>query len=358
MKREKLDFYSKLVICILGAVVFGYIFMKHVLILILPFLFAWFAAFAVRSPARRLHKLIRISERVLRLALAVLSLVSVLALLSLGIWRLLLQGWRILNAMSEKSEMTELIERLLNPESLLSRFLPMGVAESISRGIDAALEELASVFADLAAGFVAGVPQMFLFLIITLIATVYFALDLERINEFIKARLPERIFLWLVRFKDGFFSVGVRYIRAYLTIMLLVFSITLAGLILLGVEYAFLIAVVAAVLDILPAIGIGTVLVPWGVFEVFLGSRPLGIGLIVLFLIVAFVRQLLEPRIVGKNLGLHPVVSLVLLWSAYSLFGILGIISVPVAVVVINALFNKNDPSKVKKLAPEEADGA
>ena len=97
---------------------------------------------------------------------------------------------------------------------------------------------------------------------------------------------------------------------------------------------------------------------PWGVFEILLGSRPFGVGLIVLFLAVELIRQLIEPRIVGKNLGLHPVVSLFLIWSAYSLFGFLGVITVPVLAVTVNALFGKNDPPKVKKLAPKEADGA
>ena len=358
MKEGRIDFFAKLVIAVLGVCVFGYFFIGRVLVLLLPFLLAWLVAFAARPIAEKLSGKLRLPLRFVRLAVAVLGLVGLISLLLFAVWRLLLQGWHILSSLGENSEMTALIERLMNPESMLARVLPDSVAEGLSRGIDSAIDGLISAFADVARGFVTRVPEIFLFVIITLIATVYFALDLERINAFVRERLPARAFFWLIRFKDGFLTVGARYVRAYLLIMLIVFSVTLAGLLLLGAEYAFLVAAIAAVLDVLPAIGIGTVLVPWGVFEILLGSRPFGVGLIVLFLAVELIRQLIEPRIVGKNLGLHPVVSLFLIWSAYSLFGFFGVITVPVLAVTVNALFGKNDPPKVKKLAPKEADGA
>ena len=358
MRRENIDFWAKLTIVIFGAVAFSYVLFKYVLILVFPFLIAWAVAFAVRPLAKKIRKAVPIPERVLRLVIALLFISLGTFLLFFGVYKILAEGWRILTVLSESDGMNTVIEALLNPKSLLSRFLPEGVADGISGAVSAALDGLIRVFTELAAGFVASVPRLFLFIMITLIAVVYFAFDLERINSFVSRKLPRHISGALVSFKNDFFSVGIRYVKAYLTVMLIVFSIALTGLLLLGVEYALVLAVVISVLDILPAVGVGTVLVPWGAFQIFFGSRALGFGLIVLFLIVELVRQFIEPRIVGKNLGIHPVVSLLLLWSAYSLFGILGIITVPALAVVIYALFGKNNSPKVDKLTVKKADGA
>ena len=358
MKRENLDFYSKLTVVVLGASALAYVVFRYLLTVVFPFLIAWSVALAVRPLAKKLHKYIKIPERALRLIIALLLISLTAFLVFFSAYRLLMQGWRILNNLSEGGALDTLIDALLNPESLLSRFLPQGVVESISGATDAAVKALLSTFADFAAGFVSGVPRIFLFIIITLIAVVYFTLDLEGVNSFFGKKTPPRVLKSLLKLKNGFFTVGVRYVRAYLTVMLVVFSVSIIGLLLLGVEYAFLLAVIISALDILPAVGVGTVLVPWGIFEIATGSAGRGIGLIVLFLIVELVRQIVEPRVVGKNLGLHPLASLLLLWSAYSILGFLGIIFVPVLVVIIYALFGKNNTPKVKEDTVKKADGA
>ncbi|MBR2466149.1 MAG: sporulation integral membrane protein YtvI [Clostridia bacterium] len=356
--KAKIDLFSKIIICVLGAVIFGYIFFKHLFFILLPFLIAWGMAFAVRPPAHYLSSRIHVPEGILRLVLSLGIGTVGLGLSFFLIWKLLLQGWRILTAIGEDGEMLAAFGRVMDPGSTLARLLPEGISEAISGALEATVSSLTESFASFAARFVGAIPTFFIFLLVTLISAVYFALDLERVNSFVKSALPKSLFSWLVRFKDGILSVGVKYAKAYVTIMLITFALIFTGLLLLGAEYAFLASVVIAVLDVLPVIGIGTILVPWAVFHFFFGSRAFGIGLVVLFLIAEFVRQLLEPKIMGKNLGLHPIVSLVLLFASYSLFGILGILLIPCAVVVINALIRKKYPSEVKEGRVDEGNGA
>ena len=121
----------------------------------------------------------------------------------------------------------------------------------------------------------------------------------------------------------------------------------LSGFLILRIESAFLIALLVAMLDVLPLIGVGTVLVPWSVFQILFGSTPCGIGLIVLFLLNEIVRQFAEPRIVGRNLGLHPVVSLLLLYVGYSTLGFAGLLLTPLVSVILYVIFNKNNSSKI-----------
>lgn len=356
--KEKINYFSKIVICLAGILILGYIFLKHILMLILPFLISWTIAFAVRPPAHYLSERIHIPERALRLLMAVGVIFLGLFALFFFAWRLLIQMWRILTSLGEGNEVFTVLERIMNPESTLARFLPDGISEGIAHGLDEAVASLTSSLADLAARLVSAIPSVVLFIVVTLIASIFFALDLERVNGFFESKLPRGVFLALVRFKNGMLGIGAGYAKAYATVMVITFTTVFIGLLFLGVEYAFLISVIISVLDILPVIGIGTVLIPWSVFQLAFGSRALGIGLLVLFLIAEFIRQLAEPKIIGKNLGLHPIVSLVLLYGAYSLFGIVGILLIPCTVVVINAVLNKDDPSKVKKRRVGKGDKA
>jgi len=159
--------------------------------------------------------------------------------------------------------------------------------------------------------------------------------------------LPAGVFSRLVKFKDRFLGISLKYLRSYLVIMLITFVIMLFGLLVLRVKYAVLIAFVVAVLDALPLIGIGTVLVPWSVYQMIFGNFGFGIGLLLLFVFCEVVHQFAEPRIVGKSLGIHPIASIMLLYIGYYLFGFLGLLLVPLISVVFGILRNKEDSTEV-----------
>ena len=131
--------------------------------------------------------------------------------------------------------------------------------------------------------------------------------------------------------------------------MLITFAITLFGLLILGVNGAFVIALLIALLDILPIIGVGTVLIPWSIIGFAIGNHKLGIGLLALFAVNSVVRELLEPRIVGKSLNIHPLLMLALIYVGYALFGLQGLLMIPVIAVLIGFFIKKNDTTEIEK---------
>jgi hypothetical protein len=145
----------------------------------------------------------------------------------------------------------------------------------------------------------------------------------------------------------GAFSTVKKYILSYALLTAITYAIMLVGFLLLGIKNALLIALIVSLLDILPVIGVGTVLVPWSIFQLVFGSPVTGVGLIVLLIVHEITRQFAEPRIVGKSLGLHPIVSLILLYLGYSLFGFLGLFITPVVGIISGLLINKNDATKI-----------
>jgi len=124
--------------------------------------------------------------------------------------------------------------------------------------------------------------------------------------------------------------------------MLITFIELALGLSVLRVEGAITIAALIATIDILPVFGTGGVVIPWAIIELIKGNTPFAIGLAVLYVIITVVRNILEPKMVGKQIGLHPLAMLVCMYVGVKLFGFIGLFALPVALVMVKHLY-END---------------
>ena len=135
-----------------------------------------------------------------------------------------------------------------------------------------------------------------------------------------------------------------KWFKSYATIIFITFcevAIGLNILKLIGVYdggYLVAISIVTAVVDILPVLGTGTVMIPWAVINFFTGNVGLGIGLLILYAIITVIRQILEPRLVAMNVGIHPVLTLMGMYLGVQLFGVIGIFLLPITFVLLKAL--------------------
>ena len=143
-------------------------------------------------------------------------------------------------------------------------------------------------------------------------------------------------------FKKGiaFSSAAKRYLRAYFWLFLLTLGELLVGFFLLGIRYAFLLALLTAFLDILPVLGVGVILVPFAVFLLAVGQTGRGIGLLILYAVITVVRQVAEPHLVGKSLGLHPILMLLSLYVGLGVFGVAGFLLGPAIALIAKAVFD------------------
>lgn len=350
MDKEKLEYYSRLVIVIIGACLIAYFALTELLSLALPFLISWAIAFATRPLAYKISSRIGLSQKWVRLILALLFLivgVSAVAGIIVVAGR---EAWAFLSGLAESEEIFKIISKIMNPLAGIFGDSEAGleIEYRISEAVKELLSSLLQGLVSFVSNFVASVPRVIIFALMSLISLVYFSLDLEKINKAVRSHLPKSMSMFLVNLKERFFKAGIKYIKAYFIIILVVFCFMLAGLVLLRVRYALLLALVLSLLDILPLIGIGTFIVPWSIVEIAMGSVARGVGLIVLLVVTEIVRNLIEPRIVGKNLGIHPIVSLALLYASFSFFGVIGLFLVPLLTVIFNIAVNKNDAPKVE----------
>ncbi len=348
MNKSRLEFYAHLTLTLIGVGIVAYLFFKYLFFAILPFLISWATAFLLRPAVRLITSKTKIPKKIVSVSLTILCVFIGLGLISLLIFLLVKEAWELFSSLAANEEFISILAKITNPLGILfggeaSGALTEEIGEAIKNGISALVSSLVSLLSVIASS----IPKVLFFILITVIAAVYFALDLERINGFVKSILPKRTVEMLVGFKNSSITVGMKYLRSYLLIMLITFVVMLIGFVIIGVKNAVLLAFAVALLDLLPLIGVGTVIVPWSVFEFIMGNTGVGIGLIALLVVHELIRQFAEPKIIGKNLGVHPILSLLLLYVGYSAFGFAGLLLVPFLCVILNVLVDKKNSAEV-----------
>ncbi|MCH1982002.1 sporulation integral membrane protein YtvI [Ruminococcus sp. OA3] len=184
-------------------------------------------------------------------------------------------------------------------------------------------------------GYVAGIPGLVAKTIITVVATFFFSADYDRIVGAVEGIIPEKWKSCYKKMKMYSLSVIGVYIRAYILLMAITFVELSAGLLLMRVPHAVLIALAIAVFDMLPVLGTGGILIPWGIVMAVRGDLKTAAGMLILYLVTTAVRNILEPGLVGKQIGLHPLAALIAMFMGLKLFGLAGMIGLPVCLSVI-----------------------
>ena len=196
-------------------------------------------------------------------------------------------------------------------------------------------------------------PMLFIKLLLMVISTFFIAMDYERLTGFCMRQLngwARDIFLQVQKYVVGTLFVCI---RSYALIMSITFMELFLGLSLFGVEYALLIALCIAVFDILPVLGTGGIMIPWAVITAILGDYPMALKLFGLYIFITIVRNIIEPKIVGSQIGLHPVVTLVSMFAGVQLFGVVGLFGFPIGLSLLMHL-NRTGTIKIFKLTDEE----
>lgn len=208
---------------------------------------------------------------------------------------------------------------------------------------------------------VKGIPSVVVSALVTVISCVFVTADYENIKELVFGMLSKERGEKLRSSKRTVTRGVGKLFKAYATIMLITFSEMFLGLYLMkliGVYkggYIAIIAFVTCVVDIIPVLGTGTVLIPWAVISMVLGNFGLGIALLVLYAVITVLRQIIEPKLVANQVGLPAIVTIMAMFLGSRLFGVLGIIILPLTVIVVKLMFDegvignkKSDDEKVE----------
>lgn len=324
---------------------FIFFILPKILVFFMPFVIGFILSLIADPLVKFLEKRIKI-KRKYGTVLLIILVIGALVLLCYGAGLALVIGLRGFmeylptmyeNAAAELSEASERLQAALHRISYLRQ---LDVADFGSVLQDAANSLLSNYKEPTvsAIGDIAGsIPDMFVKVIMGLVATYFFIADRERLLAAIEQHMPEHfrqktlvIYTQILRAVGGYF-------KAQFKIMGVIYVVITVGLMILKVNYAWLIGFAIAFLDMLPVFGTGTVLVPWAAIKVFSGNFTTAAGMVVLYGVSLVVHQVIQPKLVGESVGLDPFVTLFFMYIGYQFKGVLGmIIAIPVGMIVFN----------------------
>lgn len=325
----------------------AFLFLKYGLPLLAPFLLGLVIACVLTKPIRFLSRLLHLPRKLTAILVVLLFYTGVGVLLSMA-------GIRILAGLAALiSNMPTIYEVHLRP-FFTTILLNLEYAfHHLNPSVVSALDQLGSQMIQwagqmvsslsvtamsFATGAAYALPSLFIKLVLMLIASFFIAMDYDRLKDFFLRQFNDTYRAVILEIKE--YVVGTLFvcIFSYLIIMFITFVELSIALTLIGNHHPILVAICIAIFDILPVFGTGGVMIPWAVLTAIKGDLSMALSLLLIYLIITVIRNIIEPKIVGGQLGLHPVVTLASMFVGAQLFGVLGLFGFPILLSLLRHL--------------------
>ncbi len=317
---------------------------KYVLPVLVPFIIAFVISSLIRVFVKKLYGASEIKNKIISIVACIIFYVIIFSLLAV-------LGVNLYNTLSEfLFSIPEIYQQQIVPalntvmdlvEQTLASMDPQIAAEidSIFSEYVNNIGEYIKTFSVNAIKAISGslsvIPGFIIKLIIMIISTFFCMIDYNKILVFFIGCIPagkEKIIMNIASyFKNTIFI----YLKAYSLLFLLTYTELAIGLSILKVPYAPVIGLLVAIFDILPVLGVGGILLPWAIILVIMKNLPMAVGMIILYLVIAFIRNTVEPKLVGKQIGLHPLATLIFMYLGLRFLGFVGMFLFPVSLAVI-----------------------
>lgn len=185
----------------------------------------------------------------------------------------------------------------------------------------------------------AAIPNLLIYFIVFVVALYLFSYSLPSLHKGFLSMFEDSSRTKVETVMSDLRRSVFGLLRATIVLSGLTYLVALLGLLVLRVEYPLAIALLIIIVDLLPILGTGSVLVPWAIYSAIVnGEYKLGIGLVVLFIVITVFRRIVEPKIIGDSVGISPLAALVSLYVGFKLFGLVGFFLGPTLVIIYQAM--------------------
>lgn len=314
---------------------------------LMPFVIGWIIASIANPVVCWLDKKVKIEKKFGSAIMIVVVIGAVVGVLYLLISTIVRELGGLVSNLPEMYQEIELqLKEIANnlagffnmlPESIQNGWSAMvsGVGSAAGGWIEKISDPTVSMVGDIAKS----IPSIIIGTFVAILSAYFFVADRENVLAWFKKVIPESVYKRLSMVVSNFkFSVG-GYFKAQFKIMGVVGVILLVGLSILKVKYVIVFSIIIAFLDFLPFLGTGTAFVPWCIYTFLVGDYKRLIFLIVLYATTQIVRQLIQPKLVGDEVGLKPLPTLVFIYIGYRLGGVIWmILAVPLGMIIINMI--------------------
>ncbi len=316
------------------------IFFKFTLLYLVPFIVGYILAFLVQKPAMFLERKFKIKKQICATVLSAFSYFFIAIILSLLIWCVVINGDKIIDYVTKFSDSCENFLIITNRYLInLSSRLGGGFQTAFERAVDEYINNITTkiiaIVSNYITGLVKNLPTIFLTAIITIVSSCYFARDFDKFTNFIKGVISEKIYKNFLLIKNIFTNSVIKLLIGYAKIMLITFFELLIGFSILGVNHFIIFAFMVSIIDLLPIVGTGTVLLPWAMISFVQNNYKLGFGITLIYVIVCIIRNFVEPKIIGDEIGINPLFTLIAMFLGFKILGFFGVIIFPVTFIVV-----------------------
>ena len=313
---------------------------------IVPFIIAYFFASIIEPVVKFIENKLRIPRKIGTVFSILFVLGIIGSIIGFLISRLIKEIKAVyLNLEINMDTITEFFNRIIDKVNDIFIQLPDQITDLLSKGLQDFANNLQSILGKIVDWLQASIqaamylPQILIFIIVTLLATYFMSSDKNTIIRFLDVQIPTD---WLDKTKSitkNVFTALFGWMRAQLILTSITFSELLAGFLIIGIDNASLLAIIISLVDVLPVLGAGTVLIPWSIINLILGNAKLGLSTALLYVIILFVRQLIEPKVLGKQIGVHPLFTLAGMYIGLKLWKVPGMFIGPLAIVSLKYIF-------------------
>jgi sporulation integral membrane protein YtvI len=378
-KRRSFIINTVFVVIIVGLF---YLAIKYALGIVWPFVVAFFLAMLLQRPVNFLSTKTPLKRGISSVIMVLFVLVIVGSILGLIIGRIVmeLKGFfdYLLIKMEDAPAFVDQIQAWLSDTF---SFLPKSLHESIMTATENFLNRLMGIEAKASAdaiqaessgidfsllssplgavwGTAKQIPMIAVGVLVCVVSCCFMTTDYRTLRDMILSQLSQKRQSAVIRTKQVTFSTLGKMGKAYSIILFVTFMEMLLGLSFLKLihvydsGYIFAIAFITAIVDIIPVLGTGTILIPWALWSLFTGDVGLGIGLLVVYAIISVIRQVIEPKLVASQLGLPPFVTIMAMYIGSQLFGFVGLFLLPITIMLLKVLNDEGVIHIFKKKAP------
>jgi len=334
---------TKKIVIIVAAILGVWVFWRWALPVMLPFLLGFFIAMLIERPVRWLIKRARLPRWAASLSMAVILVGALAGFMYVLISRIVYETGRLLRQLPDlmtrlpvmSQDLNIRIEAIVTAAPVeLQEFLRSSAEKMIREGVNLP-GELYTWLGNLITGVVGALPAIALFSIALMLSTYMISSDYPGVTKFIINQIPQNWRGRVLQIGRNFIPTLGKWLKAQGILIAMNAGLAFVGFMFLRVEYTMIMVGVIAVVDALPIVGSGFVLLPWAVFCFVTGEAGMGVGLVILYLVLTLVRGISEPRIVGAQIGLPPLVSLLAIYAGFKLMGVLGMILFPFIAIFI-----------------------
>ena len=334
--------------CIGIVIIISFFIVCKLTIFYIPFLIAYIISLLVDPIIKWIHKRTSFTRKVDSIIVLLIIFTLLAGILIFGGVKLVSETTKLLTGLNDY---VEIVIEFINEKSKNINFTNLNkeviniFENSANDFINTITTELKNFLIKIL-DYITSIPNMFINIVITILATYFICSDKFYILDRMEHHLSKKMVGKIIKHSNEIISSLAGYLKAEIILTFITFLIVLTGLnifYLLGmeIEYPILIALAIGFVDALPILGAGSVMIPWSIILFIKQNNSLGFSILGLYFIIVLVKQFLEPKIVSNKIGIHPIFTLLAMYTSFKIIGVMGLLIGPILLIILKNIFSE-----------------